>query len=504
MHYFVRFLSILLVTTTAAGNIRAATTAPKEAEYRRMNTNYYWKSDIVNVYPSAVILPADSFTQKGDSYLITPKKRAPKVLYMQVMSDWIEPITPPDMPTSLNIAPDAMQIREPQGDVQVALPSAPASYIPAAEGLILPNGSVVKTGADGTAAVLFGGVNSARLIPNSEAAVQQTVEPLARTTEIDLTKGAVFSKVGKQEGVTQDYRVHTPFGVAAARGTDFVTVAMQARTDVWIAQGTVALDQTDGQPVGSVSADGSGPLKIVRYPAMGTPGQTMLADSETMTAALNFIPIANQKVKALRDKLASGETLTGAEHDYLQRIKEVPCLIKLALVEPPPPPPPPVPVPIPAVPAVPASAPPVTASTISAPVTIYLHPDGNVDLSGSTMSLTELKWRLVALGKKQPGQTVVLAGQQKATPDQLKSVKAICHSAKLKILKQGDVPSAHSMPAPEAMTPGNNLPAASLLMDPSTETMSSNAPPVNPSSPDSAPSDNLPTNNTNSPATTTP
>jgi len=320
MHLLVRSFLLLLIATTTTGAVRAAAPAPKQAEYKRSDTNFYLQADVVKAYPSAVVLSDGGFTQKGDSYFITPHKRAPKVLYVQVVNDWIEPITPPDMPTALGIAPDAMQIREPQGDVQAALPSAPASFAPVTDGMSLPNGAVVKTGANGTAAVLFGGVNSARLIPNSEAAVQQTVTPQSRSTEIDLTTGAAFSKVGKQDGVTQDYRVHTPFGVAAARGTDFVTVAMPARTDVWIAQGTVELDQPDGKQVGLVSSEGTGGLKIIRFPLMPGAHQSMMADAETMTAAMNFIPMADQKLKALRDKMANGATLSTAEQDYLHRI----------------------------------------------------------------------------------------------------------------------------------------------------------------------------------------
>ncbi|HEY0256103.1 MAG TPA: FecR family protein, partial [Candidatus Methylacidiphilales bacterium] len=270
------------------------------------------------------------------------------------------------MPASLGVPADAMQIREPRGDVQVALPSAPTSFTAAKEGMTIPNGSVVKTGADGTAAVLFGGVNSARLIPNSEAAVQQTLASQVRSTEVDLHSGAVFSKVGLRPGEKQDYQVHTPFGVAAAKGTDFVSVALPARTDVWIAQGIVQLDKPDGKVVGTVSSTGTGGLKIIRFPIMADMHQAMMASAETMTAAMNVIPMINLKVKALHNQLANGLTLTPSQKDYLGRIKKIPCLIKLSLVEPPPEPAPaPKPAPSPA-PVTPAAAPaptPVTKAT---------------------------------------------------------------------------------------------------------------------------------------------
>ena len=334
MHHIARFTFALILASTLNGTIGAKTPAIPQAEYQRSDMNFYWKSDVLKVNSSAVILPASQLTKKGDFYFMTPQTKAPKEIYLQVTNDWIEPITPPDRPASLGVPSGEMQIREPQGDVQVALPSAPADFVPAHEGMTIPNGTVVKTGTNGTAAVLFGGVDSARLIPNSEAAVQQTVTPQIRTTEVDLTVGAVFSKVGQRVGEKEDYKVKTPFGVAAARGTDFVSVAMPARTDVWIASGTVQLNQPDGKVVGEVKSDGTGALKIIRFPVMTDPHQMMMASAETMTTAMNFIPMVNQKTKALRDKVANGIKLSSAEQDYLSRIKKVPCLIKLALMEP--------------------------------------------------------------------------------------------------------------------------------------------------------------------------
>ena len=76
------------------------------------------------------------------------------------------------------------------------------------------------------------------------------------------------------------------------------------------------------------------------------PHQTMMADADSLTAIFSFIPMANQKVAGLRAKVTRGETLTPGQQDYLHRIKEIPSLIKLALVEKTPPPAPtPAPVP---------------------------------------------------------------------------------------------------------------------------------------------------------------
>jgi hypothetical protein len=330
-------LAALLAPSVFAAPPAATPAKTGASEYKRADHNFYWKSDVLNVNSDAEIVPASGYTQQGDTYLVPGEKK--KTIYAVVMNDWVEPITPPGA-TSLGVPTTAMQILDPQGDVQIAFPAAPALFVPVQNGMTVANGSVIRTGARGTAAVVFGGVASARLIPKSEAAVQQTLTPGLRSTEIDLTRGAVFSKVGKPIGEKEDYTIQTPFGAAAARGTDFVTVAMPTRTDVWIAEGTVQMNQPHGGPmVSQISADGGGPLKIVRFPLMPDAHDAMMASAQTMTAAMNFIPMANHYVKDLRDRAAKGEQLTDAETKYLDSIKKVPCLIKLEFVAPPPPPP---------------------------------------------------------------------------------------------------------------------------------------------------------------------
>jgi hypothetical protein len=364
-----RCLHMFLLFVLAAPAWGSALAAP--AEYKQADMNYYLRSAVVKAEPRAVILTPGEYHQKGDSYFVK-RAKPPKEIYVQVVRDWLEPITPPSMPASLGVAPDVMQIRETQGDVQVEMPSGPGTFVPATEEMPIPNGTVVKTGANGTAAVLFGGVNSVRLSPNSQASVQQTVATDLRSTQVDLKSGAAFSKVGLRKGEKQDYQVHTPFGVASARGTDFVTVAMPDRTDVWIAQGTVQFDQPNGTMVGMVKSAGTGTLKIIRFPVMADAHQAMMATAETMTAAMNFIPTVNLKIKALRDEMTQGVKLSSQEKKYLSLIKRVPCLIKLDLVEPPPPPtlaPPPAPTPSPTVtpPAPEPAAPPASGAEMPAP-----------------------------------------------------------------------------------------------------------------------------------------
>jgi biopolymer transport protein ExbD len=447
-------------STTASGK---APVGP--AEYKRTDQNFYPKAELLKIRPDAVILSKDRYEEHDGSYYFTPKVRAPKEVFIENVSDWIEPITPPDMPPSLGVPPDAMQIREPQGDVQVALPSAPASFSPVTDNMTLPNGAVVKTGADGTAAVLFGGVDSARLMPNSAAAMQQTVTVNSRSVEVDLTSGGVFSKVGTQVGVKGSYEVHTPSGNAGAAGGDFVTIIVPSEvphTDVWVAQGTVAFE-IDGKPAGSVTSDGTGALKLLRSVAIANPNQAVQADSQTLSDAMNFIPLANQKLKALREKQAAGTALSANEQAYLGRIKQVPSLIKLDLV------PPPAPVaatPPPAEPVAPAVPPPLSHDELVAfakdttPIILSIDANGQISSGGTTVSMDDLRLSLAAAARANPTVPVIIVSDLKSPREELRKVGAASRRLKLptKVLQPGQVVNTADstgapLPSPELPKP---------------------------------------------------
>ena len=402
------------------------------AEYKRADTNAYPKAALLKARPGAVVIPKDKYEERDGGYWFTPKVRAPKELFFETASDWIEPITPPDMPATLAIAPDAMQIREPQGDVQVALPSAPGNFSPATENMALPNGAVVKTGANGTAAILFGGVDSARLLPNSSAAVQQTVTANARSVEVDLTAGGVFSKVGTQVGVAGGYEVHTPTGNAASTGGDFATIIASDRTDVWVAAGNVLLVDGNRTKLGEATAPGSGELKLLRTVPVGEAKETLQANLETLSAAINFVALANQKVKALREKQAKGETLTASQQAYLGRIRQVPYLMMLDLVThksapiaatPKPAPIAATPPPQPLVTPILAPRPIASAPVPPTPVKVTVRKDGQVRYHGATIDLATFQSKVTKLAQATPDQPFVIAAAAEVAPEKVQAVQ---------------------------------------------------------------------------------
>jgi hypothetical protein len=171
--------------------------------------------------------------------------------------------------------------------------------------------------------------------------VQLAVTPTLRDAEVDLHSGVAFSKVGLRLGEKEDYQVHTSFGVVSAHGTDFATVALPERVDVWVALGTVRLISPDGEGAKSqsVTAEARGPVKVMRYPVAKDAQAALMESAETLSSALMIIPMINQKLKILSDRVTGGGKLTPREADYMGRIRKVASLIKLTFVPPPTPPP---------------------------------------------------------------------------------------------------------------------------------------------------------------------
>lgn len=143
----------------------------------------------------------------------SPESATPEVAAERVKLYWSEPVTGPD-----GIAPacrlDEIKLVEVHGSISITLPGGEtkAGY----EGMTVPSGSSVATEENSSAALFMGGVSSARLMPRCELTVTQTFDGTTRKDALDLTKGAVFSRVGKRAGEVEDYQVRTPEGSTGA------------------------------------------------------------------------------------------------------------------------------------------------------------------------------------------------------------------------------------------------------------------------------------------------
>jgi FecR protein len=153
---------------------------------------------------------------------------------------WSEPITGPDG-SAPSVGENQMRLVEVHGDVSVQ--TAGGGTLTGREGMIVPSGSVVSTSSNSSAAVFIGGVDSARLLPDSDVQVSQHLAGSVRHTTLNLQKGTVFSRVGRRPGETQKYEVQTPQGVAAARGTEFASTLHGGHSYTFVQNGFVPIYQ---------------------------------------------------------------------------------------------------------------------------------------------------------------------------------------------------------------------------------------------------------------------
>jgi hypothetical protein len=288
------------------------------------------EDDVKTLFPGAPILRQDQYVDKGSTVeLLSGSSSHPEFIWIERSGDWIEPANAIQKSRRLEVNPTEMKLTELDGVVDVTL--ADGSSMKGTEGMVVPEGATLRTSTSGTAAVILGGVSSVRLIGGTEVSVSQQVgEGNLRNTTINLTKGGVFSRVGQRLSETQSFKVKTPFGIAAAKGTDYVTIALPQRMDVWIAQGTVQVEDNKGTIVGTVSGE-PGAVKILRSPVLTEPSEVAEANSLTMGAAVDVIPGLNKKLAAIR--LADPALLTPDEKAFLAQVRTFKWLVKAKKVE---------------------------------------------------------------------------------------------------------------------------------------------------------------------------
>jgi mannose-6-phosphate isomerase-like protein (cupin superfamily) len=217
---------------------------------------------------------------------------------------WAEPVTPPGgspPPVGLN----EMKLIDVYGPVTVKTPDGAIKS--GANGMTVPSGSTILTSDGGSAAVFIGGVNSARLLPNTNISVTQNLSGNVRHTNIDLRDGTVFSRVGRRPGEKEDYRVSTPEGVAAARGTEFANHRSNGHHYVYVVQGIVEMI-VNGKTFKIIAGDGT----VV---GMGSIPPTQ--DEKTvLMGILNMLQQFNVDLNAILAKINGGTPLSDAEMKY--------------------------------------------------------------------------------------------------------------------------------------------------------------------------------------------
>jgi hypothetical protein len=221
---------------------------------------------------------------------------------------WAEPVTPPSgVPPS--VGSNEMKVIEVQGSVSVTAPGGDS--VAAQDGMVVPSGSRLSTDTGGSAALFMGGVNSIRLLPNSEIEVTQQLSGSRRTTLVNLRSGTIFSRVGHRPGETQHYEVQTPQGVAVAKGTEFADSYTGGHHYVFVVKGIVDM-LTNNVLTGTLTALPGNLASGAMPPA--TDGNKILF------SALTVLQPFQSKLQAILAHIKAG-TATPAELAYYDSLK---------------------------------------------------------------------------------------------------------------------------------------------------------------------------------------
>ena len=232
-----------------------------------------------------------------------------------------------------------------------------------------------------------------------------------------------------------------------------MTIVAADRTDVLVAAGTITYADSTGVKLGEASSNGTGEMKLVRSTAIANAKQALDAEVESLTAALDFVPLANQKTKALRAGQAQGATLTANETAYLGRIRQVPSLMMLDLVPPPAPPPlapppavEPVPPPLAAAPA--PSPVPAKAPEPAKPIRVTVHNDGTIHYHGANLDMTTFQAKLSKIAAAHPAQAFVVQAPSDVPQDKVQAMVDALHAANFQDVTVKSLPPSAAPPAP--------------------------------------------------------
>jgi hypothetical protein len=205
------------------------------------------------------------------------------------------------------------------GDVKVTPPGAGAAA-PAKQGAVVKVGSTITTGNGARAVLVTTRQSAVRIAENSSVVVEELQDSEATPKVLlDLKNGSMGALIQPQAQTAMDFKIKTPSGVAAARGTFYSVAVEDGKGFVQVKEGKVAVTPKDAvqsaaPPSGTVTkAEGdvtmtppgggaSAPLKV---------GDKVVVGSTVKTGANSAAIIVITKDAAV-NMTANTETLVEA------------------------------------------------------------------------------------------------------------------------------------------------------------------------------------------------
>jgi len=131
------------------------------------------------------------------------------------------------------------------GTVEFAAPGS-SSFAPLAKGQVLAVGSTVRTGDDGVAVLVTTPGSAIQLGKDSVLKINALAfaksggSVTQRTAVLQLTSGVCSALIDPSTPKITDFKIQTPQGAAAARGTFYAVLVYHGKTYVGVKEGKVA------------------------------------------------------------------------------------------------------------------------------------------------------------------------------------------------------------------------------------------------------------------------
>jgi hypothetical protein len=126
-------------------------------------------------------------------------------------------------------------------------PPGSSSYSPLQKGQSLAIGSTIRTGDDGVAVVITTGKSAVQIGNNSIVKLNALAFARAggsvteNTADLQLTSGVVSALIDPSTPKITNFKIETPEGAAAARGTFYAVLVYHGKTYVGVREGKVAV-----------------------------------------------------------------------------------------------------------------------------------------------------------------------------------------------------------------------------------------------------------------------
>lgn len=148
---------------------------------------------------------------------------------------------------SLVAAPASGNVTVAVGEVKVTPPGG--AEAPLAAGDTVATGSTVKTGAGARAVIVMTPRSAIRIGENSEVLIEEVLETAnPPKVTVDVKNGSLGALLKPGTGAIMDFKIKTPSGIAAARGTYYAVVVENGKGFAQVKEGKVEIVPAQAAP----------------------------------------------------------------------------------------------------------------------------------------------------------------------------------------------------------------------------------------------------------------